>query len=776
MKKIMMILVVLALLLCTACNAGPQIHLQRAVFDPLDDQAKITLKPGISEIGPDNKGYYIVQFNGPILDEWKAEAKAAGAELLDYIPDYAFIVRADSNTAANLRELPSARWLGDYAPLYRMSLALPAEGDIDVKIKMFPGADRQYVISKITGTVNKDDQETSQSVIRAKVPVSSLQDLARTAGVAWIEPVPEYRFFNNTARGIITANNVWTDIGLYGSGQIAAVCDTGLDNGRNDSTLHADFCGRLLKAYALGRTNDWSDNYGHGTHTTGSVLGNGSASGSNPATHTYTNSFAGVAPEAQLVFQSIFKDFMSPPAVPADLNNLFNPPYNDGARVHSNSWGEMGTGTYNGNCQEIDQFVWNHRDMVICFAAGNLGVDNLPLDGKIDNNSISIPSTAKNCITVGATESLRTGYGGVMNTWYKLSPQAFPLNPIKDDPIANNASGMAAFSSRGPTTDGRIKPDICAPGTNIISCLSHHPMAFPGEGAYNSDYSFGSGTSMSTPITAGSCVLIREFYVRKGINPSAALIKATLLNGAYDMTPGQYTSPQEIPVRPNSVEGWGRVDIKNSLIPPSPRNIYPVDYAAGLSTGSTKTYTYYVASSEIPLNVTLVWSDYPGMPTSAKGLVNDLNLTITGPTGTIYRGNGGIIADNKNNVETIDITNPTPGFYTVTVSAFNVPYGPQPYALVASGAICDAEPTQVDNIQAMKELPDGTAVSITGVPVSAIFKLCFYIEQPDRSSGIKVQYGPGGGPTLTLGQLVSVTGKINTVNGERVIENPIVTF
>ncbi|HOK55211.1 MAG TPA: hypothetical protein PKV43_12150, partial [Armatimonadota bacterium] len=209
---------------------------------------------------------------------------------------------------------------------------------------------------------------------------------------------------------------------------------------------------------------------------------------------------------------------------------------------------------------------------------------------------------------------------------------------------------------------------------------------------------------------------------------------------------------------------------------PSPRNIYPVDYAAGLSTGSTKTYTYYVASSEIPLNVTLVWSDYPGMPTSAKGLVNDLNLTITGPTGTIYRGNGGIIADNKNNVETIDITNPTPGFYTVTVSAFNVPYGPQPYALVASGAICDAEPTQVDNIQAMKELPDGTAVSITGVPVSAIFKLCFYIEQPDRSSGIKVQYGPGGGPTLTLGQLVSVTGKINTVNGERVIENPIVTF
>ena len=196
---------------------------------------------------------------------------------------------------------------------------------------------------------------------------------------------------------------VWTGVGLYGSGQIAAVADTGLDVGKNDSTLNADFRGRLLKTYALARTNDWSDKISHGTHVAGSLLGNGSNSGSNPANHAYEGSFSGVAPEATLVFQSIADNAGNLTGIPSDLFNLFNPPYLDGARVHSNSWGASVYGQYTTDSVNTDLFVWNHKDMVICVAAGNKGIDSNS-DGFVDPDSLSSPGTAKNCITVGASE------------------------------------------------------------------------------------------------------------------------------------------------------------------------------------------------------------------------------------------------------------------------------------------------------------------------------------------------------------------------------------
>jgi len=172
--------------------------------------------------------------------------------------------------------------------------------------------------------------------------------------------------------------------------------------------------------------------------------------------------------------------------LPTDLNELYSQADTAGARIHTNSWGASVNGQYTVDSYNTDIYSWNHKDYTILFAASNDGVD-ANSDGIIDLDSLGAPGTAKNCITVGATENVRP-YGGINPehaedpwdevqcsgngggaAWGNCWPTDYPANPIKSDLISNHGGGMAAFSSRGPTDDGRTKPDIVAPGTNILS-------------------------------------------------------------------------------------------------------------------------------------------------------------------------------------------------------------------------------------------------------------------------------------------------------------------
>lgn len=631
-------------------------------------------------------GYYLVQLKGPVTEADKKALQNAGCKLIEYIPDHAFLVRIERSAAPSVKALECVKWMAPFRSEYKLSPRLAgAAGTSQFLVTLFAGADSEFVMGKgkRLGAASLACQDNSRGgLCRVLVDASKVSELAETGAVAWIEPYDQPKLCNDVASGISGVPDVRQNLYLYGATQLIGVADSGLDTG-NMSTLAADFSNRVEKTYGVRRPGEWSDLNGHGTHVIGSILGSGVLSGSNPATHSYAGSFAGYAPEARLVLQSIGDDgaYVFPPLHLADL---FQPVYSDGVRVHSDSWGSAVKGDYTVYSNEVDQFVWDHKDFSAVFAVGNDGVDR-DRNGIIDTGCIYAPATAKNCIAVGATESLRLT-GGYQYGYGIAWPADYPVSPIRFDPMSNNANGMVAFSGRGPTSDGRIKPDICAPGTNIISDRSHTPTADPGWAVYDSNYIYLGGTSMSTPQVAGGAALVCEYYQReKGISPSAALVKASLINGAFDISPGQYGSGAQRDANPvpDNSQGWGRMNVKQSICPDPPMVNDFADETPALGTGDHRDYYYTVVDNSVPLRATLVWTDYPGSVHATKELVNDLDLSVTSPTGAVLP----LAVNRKDNVEQVTIAHPELGIYRVRVEGYEVPMGPQDYALVVSGGL-----------------------------------------------------------------------------------------
>jgi hypothetical protein len=471
----------------------------------------------------------------------------------------------------------------------------------------------------------------------------------------------------------------------------------------------------------------WSDANGHGTHVTGTLLGSGALSPPGA-------SFAGVAPQASVVVQSVSSGGDDLDCLPDDASFLAQA-YNAGARVQNASFGgptgqngDEAFGRYTTRAQTMDTFLWQHKDHLLVAAVGNSGSD-ANNDGVIDNDSVEQPATAKNVLSVGASESNRPPTDATCATnapqdvcWQSLH---FTRAPLANDFVSNNPNGIAAFSGRGPADDGRIKPEIVAPGTNIISSRSHDASASYTT-PYSQDYAYESGTSMATPLVSGVAALTRQWLAQHhGVDqPSAALIKALLLNGATNISPGQYGEgiQREIPAAwPNNVEGWGRANIAATVGQGDPQRVWFDDNPSGLQTGQTVSYTLQVSAGQ-PLRVTLAWTDYPASPIALKALVNDLDLEVQTPAGLIM-GNAsaalpGICrsakgADRCNTSESIAITAPQTGTYVIRVRAAVVAQGgAQPFALVAGAA----------HIAAVPALPAPTLrnISVDGSPTVAL--------------------------------------------------------
>ncbi len=548
---------------------------------------------------------------------------------------------------------------------------------------------------------------------------AALDTISKLHGIKEISSIVLRQAFNDVASFLIGAPTVMATLGLTGEGEIIGVADTGLDSGQLDN-LHPDFNRRVLRLsswpisslYAFYVDNPNGDDgpadayNGHGTHVAASAVGDGSAARAKGIASVP----AGIAPAAKLVFQAVqqkaewtdqYKSSYhqqknrDPEPVgllglPPDISVLLQEAYQNGVRIHNNSWGGGTFGVYDNYSEGIDRFVWEHPDFLVLCAAGNYGRDYNG-DGHIDENSLMPPATAKNVVTVGASESNRPDIG-VRSSWGRAWPGLYRNTVYNADPVASDPNQVAAFSGRGPTADGRIKPDLVAPGTNIVSARSRAlPAGVTAWGSYppdSQDYMVDGGTSMATPLVSGAAALLRQYLRRRFRlpNPPAALLKALLIHSSEyrpdPMNPG--TGPADF------VQGWGHLKVEKVLRPQLPRRVHWRTSATGLQTGEAKRYYFTLYLGTTPLQITLVWNDYPARANQPHALVNDLDLIVVSPLGQHYHGNIFQPPHNKgydrqNNVEQVFIERPLPGRYVIMVRAFNVMMGPQPFALVYSG-------------------------------------------------------------------------------------------
>lgn len=731
--------------------AKPIIQISGASFS-LENALKAE-KAAPASIELDRTAYYLLLPIGPVKGEWITKLRSLGGTMHGNLKNFTLLIGILPSKINDLKNEPWVETITPYRPTMKISHKLnpkvgrvlstsdltsykldEKEEDVIklVEISVFQGestADIAAIIREGGGSVAFEKGD----VMLASVPMKIIKNMANQQGVRSIVPYKFPKLHNNRAAEImeVPSDGNFNDLTLRGKNQTVAIADSGIDTG-NSATIHDDFSGRISNISSTGLQPEYedyitnptpyddgpSDTHGHGTHVAGSVLGNGAAA---QAT-TSTTIPQGIAPEAQVYFQALYQTGINwksqtqlqnenrwpppwweviwgwpPPSegvwlgIPFDINNLFLPAYQAGVRIHTNSWGAPLEGEYTENSRVVDDFMWNHRDMLILYSTGNEGIDD-DSNGIIDEDSVGSPGTAKNCLTVGASENNRP-HGSIPTPGYDIDWTDWPKYPQMGDAghVSDVDDGMAAFSSRGPTDDGRTKPDVVAPGTNILSTKSSvggslwgDLSAGPPPDPLLNLYCWCGGTSMSTPLTAGAAAIIREHLTQhrghnqNGVKPSGALIKAFIINGAEPMHPGQFTKVigtnqiPEIPEEPNDVNGFGRTNLRESLIP-SPLGLVlfadEPDYA--VETGQIRPFEVVVIDTNRPLKATLVWTDAPGQ-VGIGGLQNQLYLQVRRPDGIVVDGDITPYPNTINNVQKVVINNPAAGTYEIRVRGVSV--------------------------------------------------------------------------------------------------------
>jgi len=689
------------------------------VWPELSTQTKTNLKPRAKsrietqDLSP-GRGrspakHFVVQYTKSIRRVHHQQLRAFSIKPLRYIPENALLVRAEDEQIELLKaNAPDLSFVLPYFSQFKLSPELGpssfvnSQEELTVLVRSFEAAQLDALASSIEALGAQIETVSGRTaVLRASRQV--LAGLAELEGIEWIQPRGEIRLMEYSFRrgrrtpvnpppadpyAQLTGYESGLKImgieaararGLSGHGQKVAVADTGLDRG-DALALGPDLRGRTQgQVFALHAKN-WADVDGHGTHVSGLVAGNGSLS---------RGRLGGSAPNANLLIQSLWSSEAKGFTFPPTLVTLFDAAKKEGVNIHSNSWGISSTqvAEYEAWASQVDEYAFNNPEFLLLFAAGNDGVD-FDRNGRVDPGSVTSPGTAKNVLTVGASENLVSN-GGVQSQLGRLGDpkkRPFGVEPLKSDRLSNNPTGLAAFSSRGPTKDGRIKPEVVAPGTNILSLRSKHPDSSDLWGMFSADYVWSGGTSMATPLVAGAAAMIREHLKRdRNIDrPSSALIKNLLMHSAFDLFPGQFGAVGEargqeiLKTRPTADAGFGRVDLERLM---GLNQALVIDDKTGVGPQETHQYPLRLTRAG-RVTVSVVWTDAPASPTAAVALVNDLDLTVKNAQGQIVQ----VSIDRLNNWEFIE-TQMAPGDYEIEISGFNVPQGRQgrqPYSLVVS--------------------------------------------------------------------------------------------
>lgn len=469
--------------------------------------------------------------------------------------------------------------------------------------------------------------------------------------------------FNYQGVGVTQSGSIghapYRDAGLLGENEICGVADTGVDDlscflvdethmrTPRDAVVYNDM--RKIIQY-IPFADKMDDVGGHGTHVVGTIVGS--------MIHGGLEIANGVAPDAKVSFFDVGEMNEEYLLVP-DLEKYVLPmAYEAGARVHSNSWGTT-SNQYDYFSAEVDTFTYSHSDMLVVFAVGNLG-EYGPF--------ISSPATSKNALAVGASI----------------------VRDDIDDFILPNKT-IASFSSNGPTFDGRIKPDVIAPGDFLVS-------SFGSDGHESCAALEMRGTSMAAPVVAGNALLVRQYFRDNAFwssicddtvpncnsfSPSGFLVKAVLLHAGTPMSlyVNELTGERVVLGAPlkDGYQGHGQIQLNQVLPLPGgggldPRlNLIVFDRVSVMSHDMRE--WNITVHDNMPLKVTVCWYDPPSNAYAFNSLLlHDLDLRVVGPDGVIHWGNGMGQPDDTNPNEQVYIADPNPTMaqdvtYTIQVAS-----------------------------------------------------------------------------------------------------------
>lgn len=646
--------------------------------------------PAFESFGPEDipvPGYYLIWLQPPVPPQARGDIEATGVRFIERRGEWHVVYVADDTQLTALQDLAWVKSIKPYNAdeTLRTVAAHPVlTGTWDL---LLHEASEQPALEEWLADQGIEILQRGPRKLRIVAGEAQLGLLARRHEIAEIAPWRPPQFRLERSRALVGVHPVpqIQNVALTGAGVVVGVCDTGLDE------QHAAFAGTTVQVIARGRPGDGSDPHGHGTHVTGTIVGRANGPGAQ---------YTGIAPDAQVVVQSVLDADGGLGGLSFNLNDLLDEAYRKEVRIHNNSWGSDTHGAYTLSSREIDEFAWKHPDMLVVIAAGNDGTALPPHFGQrksqrgfVDWGSVGAPGTAKNALVVGASRSNRTRGGFSTLKHRDVWPNTFPDDPIGSDPISGDAEAIAGFSSRGPCDGQRVKPDVVAPGTDIAAprastAPAHHFSGIvPGT---HRTYGYMCGTSMATPIVAGTAALVRQYIVQqRNHQPSAALLKALLINGARPLTAACAVADSD--GLPNYHQGFGRISLRRSIPVDGDFVLAFVDEwqnptRAFRIGGTTRRRFKVTTTATAPLRVTLAYTDF-----FANGIQNNLNLLVDVAgrqcPGNEALGKLGALPDPVNNVEVVRIDDAPAGTYFVSVIATNLLEDHQHFALVVTGAL-----------------------------------------------------------------------------------------
>ncbi|MBE2235092.1 MAG: S8 family serine peptidase, partial [Anaerolinea sp.] len=684
------------------------------LFDrhPLDTRTGDAQAPALlASKSPAGPALHLVQFVGPIQDNWLEAVQATGADLVQYMANNAYLVWASPASRNQLDALAQdgafVQYSGAFQPAYKLGPS--------IEQRILEGTDPNQLVPVVIQIYNHAGKKASQDVIasltaevisgwspilafensKVQVRAADLLTIARLPDVVWVgELFP--REMNDEVQGQIIAGNLngsqsgpsgpgykaWLDALGFSQNPadypLVSVADDGVGsgataNGAGDVTLtrlgdgvtsriiFANNCTSSATAGGIG---------GHGHINTSIVSGYDQRSGFPFLDPNGYLRGQGINPYGRTGNTKIFTDGGSFSLVNCGNTDtgLIKSEQDNGAQISTNSWGCSGcAATYDDSSQAYDVGVRDadlsqagNQELIYIFSAGNSGSGA---------GTIGTPGNGKNMLTVGASENQRpSDESGAWTDGCGIGPTG-----------ADNAMDIISFSSRGPAPGGRIKPETIAPGTHIQGTASTN--AGYNGGSVCDQYRPGSqtvfaassGTSHSTPAVAGVASLYyRWLQTTYGVaTPSPALMKAYVL-----AHPTYLTGVAANDTLPSNSQGYGMPNMKIAF-DTTPRSLLNQTEVFG-ATGQNWTWNGAVADPGKPVRIVMTYTDAAGaIGTSPQ--VNNLNLAATIGVNT-YLGNRfsgqwsitGGSADNANNYEAVFLPVGTSGPLQITVTGANI--------------------------------------------------------------------------------------------------------